>query len=423
MEGKKILISESLRDDIFLVPMESDSYLVYSPLRRRLFSVNANAAKYVSLFMQGHEISFEDEKLLPLFEHLSELNATSPENPIDNREIYGRTLTIILSQICNMACVYCYAQNAHSNLVMSAEKVKQFIDFCFEKNNGNIERVVFIGGGEPMVTWSQLKEAILYVKEKDANISCSIVTNGTLLDEEKCKFISLYNVGIVLSFDILPSVQRIQRPLRGLDSYEIVSRNIRLMEKHGIICKGFRSTITMMNVEKMVQMVKHVIEKYQQVKAINLEPVTESGLSNDFYKLFVTYFMQAYELGKEHNINVYCSFSLSLGVLKYRFCQRELCLTPTGEIVSCHRNSSLKDQYFEYFKIGHVNENTTSLEDYDKMSSRKERPSSCDVCFAKWHCAGGCVDTRMKLTSIENEDRCSFVRLLLSLLLYAKLKE
>lgn len=423
MERKTLIISESLKNDLFLVPMEKDSFLVYSPLRRKLFSVNANAAKYVSSFLKGQEINFEDVKLQPLYEHLSELNETLPDNPIDNRDIYGKSLTIILSQICNMDCAYCYAQNAHSNLVISAEKVKQFIDFCFEKNYGNIERVVFIGGGEPMATWSQLKEAILYVKGKDANIACSIVTNGTLLDEEKCKFISLYNVGIVLSFDILPTVQRTQRPMRGLDSYEIVSRNIKLMEKHGIICKGFRSTITMLNVEKMVQMVKHVIEYYPQVKAINLEPVTESGLPHDFYELFVKCFMQAYELGKEHDINVYCSFSLSLGVLKYRFCQRELCLTPTGEIVSCHRNSSSNDKYFEYFKIGCVNENKTSLEDYDKMSSRKECPSSCDVCFAKWHCAGGCVDTRMKLTSIENEERCSFVRSLLSLLLYAKIKE
>ena len=423
MERKTLIISESLKNDLFLVPMEKDLFLVYSPLRRKLFSVNANAAKYVSSFMQGYEINFEDDKLWPLYEHLSELNETSPENPIDNRDIYGKTLTIILSQICNMECVYCYAQNAHSNHVISAVNIKHFIDFCYEKINRNIERVVFIGGGEPMVTWKQLKDAILYVKEKNTNISCSIVTNGTLLDEEKCKFISSYNVGIVMSFDILPDVQRIQRPMRSVDSYEKVSHNIKLLEEYGIICKGFRSTITMLNVKKMVLMIQHIIENYPQVKAINLEPVTESGLPHDFYKLFVKYFMQAYELGKKHNINVYCSFSLSLGVLKYRFCQRELCLTPTGEIVSCHRNSSSNDKYFEYFKIGCVNENDTLLENYDKMSSRKERPSSCDTCFAKWHCAGGCIDTRMKLTSIENEDRCSFVRSLLSLLLYAKLKE
>ena len=127
--------------------------------------------------------------------------------------------------------------------------------------------------------------------------------------------------------------------------------------------------------------------------------------------------MLAYELGKKNNVNVYCSFSMSLGILKYHFCQRELCLTPSGDIVSCHRNSSNADTYFDYFKIGKVT-NTVSLADYNQMLLKKEKPLSCKTCFAKWHCAGGCVATRLRLSNFENTERCKFIKQLLTKILF-----
>ena len=423
MRKKTLTIAESLKNDLFIIPVESELFLVYSPLRRKLFSVNESALKYVNSFISGNETSFNDDNASLLYEHLSVLNETFPESPIDNKEYFGKSITIILSQLCNMVCTYCYARKAHSNAVISTDYIKHFVDYCFDNSKYNIERVVSIGGGEPLITWKQLKDVILYIKNKNSEISSSIITNATLLDEEKCQFISKHNVGIVISFDIIPEIQRIQRPIRNLDSYEIVSQNIKLLEKFGIQCKGFRSTITMLNVKKMVLMVQFVIENYPLIKAINLEPVTDSGLPYTFYEDFIKYFIPAYELGRKHNINVYCSFSLSLEILKCRFCQRELCLTPTGEIVSCHRNSSSNDKHFNYFKIGYVDNNIISLEDYETMSSKKERPTSCNGCFAKWHCAGGCIDTRLKLSNKENKERCTFVRTLLSKLLYAKIQE
>ena len=129
-----------------------------------------------------------DEKLKTLYNHLLTLNELIPESPIDNREQYGRTLTVILSQICNMSCTYCYATAAHSNKVLSIEKFKTFINWCYENGRDEIEKIVFIGGGEPMATWCLLKESILYLKKKYINTSCSIITNASLIDEEKCDF-------------------------------------------------------------------------------------------------------------------------------------------------------------------------------------------------------------------------------------------
>ena len=412
-----MIIKNSLKDDIYLIKVSKERYLVYSPLRRRLFSVDKIAADYVRKFINGEDFVLIDEKLKTLYNHLLTLNELIPESPIDNREQYGRILTVILSQICNMSCTYCYATAAHSNKVLSIEKFKTFINWCYENGRDEIEKIVFIGGGEPMVTWCLLKESILYLKKKYINTSCSIITNASLIDAEKCDFFSEHNIHIVVSYDILPKVQNIQRPIKDKNSHQIVDKNINLLNSRGVYIAGFRSTITLINVDKMKDMVEYALKHYPFVKSINLEPVTDNNIPRVFYKKFIKNFMLAYELGKKNNVNVYCSFSMSLGTLKYHFCQRELCLTPSGDIVSCHRNSSNADTYFDYFKIGKVT-NTVSLADYNQMLLKKEKPISCKTCFAKWHCAGGCVATRLRLSNFENTERCKFIKQLLTKILF-----
>lgn len=422
MVKRTLIIDESLRNDLFIIPTGSNHYMVYSPLRRKVFCINGIAEKYVRDFMLGKEVDFSNNRLDILYAHLSSLNAIHPNSPTDNKESYGKTLTIILSQICNMNCTYCYAQKSHSNTSISFEKIKIYIDYFYNKFDKGIERIVFIGGGEPMMTWPLLRDSILYIKKKDVDIPCSVITNGSILSDDQYCFFAKNNVRVIVSFDILPEIQNAQRPIRGANSHAIVSRNIDRLLNNESMCAGFRSTITELNVTKMKDMVLEVVRRYPVIKTLNLEPVAKHNISVTYYTDFINNFIAAQEVGKKYGINVYCSISLSLNYLKKRFCQREICLTPNGYIVSCHRNSSYSDEGFDYFTIGKVVDNHVYIADYESMAERKKWQTNCRNCFAKWHCAGGCVSTRLMLSEQENVERCSFIRELLSRLLYQNIE-
>lgn len=418
MGKKALIINESLKKDLFLIPLENKHFLVYSPLRRKVFCINDMATKYIQDFVQGEEVNMDDEKLGALYSHLSALNDANPIKPLDNKDAYGRTLTIILSQICNMECSYCYAQKGHSNDIISLDQIKIYIDYFYNKLRSRIDRIVFIGGGEPMMTWPLLRDSILFIKQNDTNIHCSVITNGSILSDEQCDFFVKHNVRVIVSFDILPQIQNMQRPIKGIDSHSIVSKHINKLTTIGNLCNGFRSTITELNVAMMEDMVLEVARCYPSIKSLNLEPVSMHNIPTSYYKEFINHFLTARTIGIMNGINVYCSISLSLGSLKERFCQREICLTPSGHIVSCHRSSSPYDDCFDYFKIGEVSDTEIHIANYESMAEHKKWQSKCEKCFAKWHCAGGCVSTRLMLTTVENEDRCSFIRSLIAILLY-----
>lgn len=417
MITKTLIINESLKNDLFLIPIENNRSLVYSPLRRKVFCVDEMASKYVQRFIQGSKIVFNNVGHAPLYDHLSALIATPPAFPIDNNELFGKSLSIILSQICNMECTYCYAQKGHSSDIISLEKIKVSVDYFHNKNNKGLERIVFIGGGEPMMTWPLLRDSILFIRQ-NYNIPCSVITNGSILSDEQCDFFVDNNVRVIVSFDILPEIQDSQRPIKGFKSHGIVSKNIDYLLTKGDVCKGFRSTITELNVDKMEDMVREVARRYPSIESLNLEPVSKHHIPSTFYDSFINHFITAQTIGKMYGINVYCSISLSMHSLKKRFCQREICLTPSGRLVSCHRNSSPNDDFFDYFKIGEVSGTDVDVVNYDSMSDNKKWQSRCEKCFVKWHCAGGCVATRLMLTKNENIERCTFVKSLTAKLLY-----
>lgn len=139
-------------------------------------------------------------------------------------------LVIILSQMCNLACSYCYAQDARSKDVLEKEKLKVAIDSHFDWKSNKLH-FSFIGGGEPTLTWELLVWAINYIRSIDAgtrNVSIGVTTNGTLLNDERINFLKENKVRIGLSFEILPDVQSTQRCFSdNRNSFEIINSVIK----------------------------------------------------------------------------------------------------------------------------------------------------------------------------------------------------
>lgn len=158
-----------------------------------------------------------------------------------------------LTDNCNLACKYCFVQQKPH--YMTLDTGKQAIDF-FMSNYLNKKRLLgeeqvpdkmhlTFFGGEPMLMFEELiKPLTEYIEKNYPNhFMLSITTNGTLLNEEKIKYLYNHNIYPLLSIDGPKIVQDFNRPRKdGGSSFDLLEPNIPLILKY-FPNTTFRSTI------------------------------------------------------------------------------------------------------------------------------------------------------------------------------------
>lgn len=425
---KNFMIAE-LKSDIFIIPTLDKTSIIYSPLRGAAFYANPEATKVVKEFIESGILPPKDNEISVsgYLHKLSQIKVEIPKQ--ESIHSHSSDAVFILSQICNLACSYCYAQNSRSKEILSLEKIKTVVDFVCADTNHKNKSFSFIGGGEPLVTWDIFKRSVNYIQtvteKKGFSTKIKVTTNGTLLNKERISFLKTNNIIIGISFDILPIIQDTQRPFpnRGVSSFREVHSNIRMLLSNGLIPR-IRSTITSQNVSLMPQMVEFVIEKYPEIKSLHFEPVTDiSDNSDSFYQQYFVFFAKAMKIAQKYGIYLNNSIIHSFKRIRTRFCHGEFCVTPNSCIVSCHRISSDRDTYFKSFKYGKI---TDKIELETEGLNRtfdifEKKTMHCSDCCAKWHCAGGCTMYRVTSTEKELHSYCALVRNMLSCFLAKKL--
>ena len=411
---------DSLHDDLFIIPIDNGN-IIYSPRRRGVFWADDEAAADVERYIEGESLNDSS----PVHSYLERLKGVKIK-PIESKDFNdGSDIVVILSQRCNLACSYCYAQESRSHEVLDINLLKFAILEALNNTSKQHVYLTFIGGGEPLIEWDSIKGAILFAEENKGtkNIFYSITTNLTLLNNDILDFAKKYNVKFGVSFEILKDIQDKQRPFHvaNKSSFDIVHKNIIELIKRGL-SYNIRSTITDLNVSRMPEMVRFVGENYPGLRKVHFEQVTDPETNGPaFYNEFINYFMIARETGRKYNINVYNSISNSIYNIKDRFCRGEFCITPTGSIVACHRLSSKRDINYDLFHIGDIVEDKgvifsgQKIKEYLRFSNEKR--SLCNNCFAIYHCAGICPMERSCLTERQIESKCDFTRSLIKRLL------
>ena len=276
--------------------------------------------------------------------------------------------------------------------------------------------VSFLGGGEPFMAWEVMKKSIEYIRAlgDEKRFSIGVTTNGTLLTSEIIDFLYKNVVNVSVSFDILPEIQNVQRPMKnGIDSYEIVNKKLGMLIDRNVI-PSIRTTIMPIAADKMADMVEAIHMSYPQIKQIHFEHVTMKDLKYDnYYKIFQKSFWIAREKGKEYGILVKNSITTCMGRLTSRFCYGEMSITPTGDILACHRVSSVNDKLFFNFKYGHASEDGIELNDNALLSTDEFMnciKDKCKRCFMKYHCAGICSNNAHSYSEEQMEDLCLFIQ-------------
>jgi len=111
-------------------------------------------------------------------------------------------LTFIVTDACNYDCSYCPQKK--ENLYMGTALIEKSLDFFYPFLNKDKCFITFYGG-EPLLAFDQIKHTVLYIEKKNKNrekdIRFSMTTNGSLLDDERIKFLDRHKFSLMISFD------------------------------------------------------------------------------------------------------------------------------------------------------------------------------------------------------------------------------
>ncbi len=158
---------------------------------------------------------------------------------------------IILTDVCNLRCSYCAVKNiADKNHVidtysLSKEKytkfVKEYVSYAISHNISDPEFIFY--GGEPLLNWSALIEIVELINTT-ANSTITpkytVVTNGTLLTEDKIIFCKEHKINIGLSVDGPRSITDMTRKAEnGMGAYPMI---IHAME---LLCIAHKRAVTL----------------------------------------------------------------------------------------------------------------------------------------------------------------------------------
>lgn len=205
------------------------------PISSRLAALIARAALPSSGLIPESDM-IELRKLKLIAEEAPSLE-TSPEDesgqPPLKAEYPVTSIALFLAQECNLRCVYCYGDAGEyaGKGMMSEETACLAVDWLIA-NSKNTEKVnICFFGGEPLLNFPVMKKIVAYAKEKTAQkgkqVTFSITTNGSLLNDEIISFLKNEKINPLISFDGPPEYQNRQRPFKdGRGSYDTVHSNV-----------------------------------------------------------------------------------------------------------------------------------------------------------------------------------------------------
>lgn len=142
---------------------------------------------------------------------------------------YGPTLHIVVTTLrCNHKCQYCHAAAAPmtaKDLDMTMETAKKVLDTIFYTSSPNL--TIEFQWGESLVNWDVVKyfveQAEIKAMHLAKNVTLALVTNLSIMDEEKMNYLLDHHVHISTSLDGDEVVHNYNRVYKDGNSFEKVT--------------------------------------------------------------------------------------------------------------------------------------------------------------------------------------------------------
>lgn len=143
---------------------------------------------------------------------------------------------VYLTNRCNLDCSYCSARHMIRECQgqrLSAAQLIRALDLLaadkeVKRRYGGRVKITF-KGGEPLLEYGAMKEAILHIARRRLGFEIGLTTNGTLLTTERMAFLADHGVEVCVSIDGYKEVNDRHRRFKGgagRSVYDAVMRNL-----------------------------------------------------------------------------------------------------------------------------------------------------------------------------------------------------
>ena len=309
-------------------------------------------------------------------------------------------MSILPNHTCNFSCSYCYSARGRSNTVLEKDKLRTGLEYFI--NPGRLRErnisISFIGGGEPLLSWDLVRYGIEYASElahrHGFNLLMTLITNGSIMNDEIIGCLKQYEVLPDVSFDILEDAQNKNRR-----HFDAVCRTLDMLCDAGLV-PSVNATITPDTVNRMDEMLDFMDTRFPRIVNMVFEPVVSDAIFptprdlRDFYAAYLDGFMRVRRHAAQKGKTVTCRIYKNIDSLLERGCPSKFTLTPQGDISICYCTSSPREKQYAARTYGHIDTAGVHIDD-DKFNMihgiNVYSFEKCTHCYAKWHCGGGCM--------------------------------
>lgn len=327
------------------------------------------------------------------------------------------TLSIPVTNNCNLKCKYCYfrAGDEDKKQVQSKEEIKSYIDAYLKKvdeypvrNKDNFIDISIAGGGEPTVAFDNFKYTVLYCEEAFSNKGLkprfNMPTNCAYGSEIR-EFIANHFYQLSLSLDGPQFIQDLHRPFaNGKSSYETVMETAKYYYDRKVHF-AFRATVSNYSVNYLKEILDFFNSEFPG-KTVGFEPMNLFGRAVNNLELlppneevYSEKLLEAYDYAYKKGIAIRTAGTGKFDQLRTIFCGAvgipNWTITPEGRITSCTRDNLPK-----VFSFGEYDKETKKIIiDEEKIGQIRKMNifnyPECTDCFCKYNCAGDCPDLRV----------------------------
>jgi uncharacterized protein len=356
-----------------------------------------------------------------------------------------------IGPICNLDCTYCYYLEKEgmfqkgTNFRMKAEILEAYI-LQYIQSQRTPEVTFAWQGGEPTLLGLEYFQRIVALQKKHSGgrkINNTLQTNGTMLNDDWCRFLRAENFLVGLSIDgpreihdtyrvdkgHKPTFDRVMEGLNLLKAHQVefntltvvsaanVGHSLRVYDFLREIGSGYIQFIPLVERVASAQEVtagRALAEPPNQGQAES--PVTSWSVPSEGYGDFLIAIFNAWVRRDVGRIFVQM-FDVSLGIWSGRGAGLCLFLEDCGEALALEHNGELYScDHFVYprYKLGNImNEsigamvNSSTQREFGKNKSRS-LPRHCRECAVRFACNGECPKHRF-LTTPDGEQGLNYL--------------
>jgi len=325
----------------------------------------------------------------------NEFFSTRNITPVFNNSF--NRIIILTASGCNMGCHYCFENKIPIRVrpkFMTKGIASEAIKWFFKYQTGE-KAYIQLYGGEPFLNWELIEyifsESDQIALLKGVKLVKYIITNGTLIDEEKAKWLSDNNVKVQVSIDGDETTHdRFRKFKNGDPTFKIIKDKLQHFI-HNNVDFNIRAVLTRqnLNVESIMEELKSLGSDKVSFDIVSTDNEAARLTNPDWDQLVKNH---SHYLNKTYQN--WDSFPDEVRKTIKRICNHELLLygcgrgiseftiDPDGNIYDCERICS------EPLATLSENKNPKTLPvPFIEPVDQKE---ICSECWARYLCGGGC---------------------------------